>query len=371
MMCTLGAARQGLGQRTGLVREVQAVRVHGRHQELGGGRPRDSPEASAAAADVVAHERLGEDDVAVGVEAADQLVGLVVQVAFHLVAAAPGQRSGLRAGASDSCGVRPNRHVQFGLGAVGDVRDPAGEAQPGFGVRAAVVVAAVEVRDPAGWPGSGPAQRRSVRRCCWRRPKSRRSAGPARGTSTAHSRARAPPIEPPSTACQLPMPRASARRASARMESRIVTNGNRDPQRAPVRCRGGRSGGAVAAAQDVGRHDEVPVRVDGGPGTDQLVPPAGFRRWRRGPHGCRRSGRARSGRRWRHPRSGSPTSRRRGPPPAAGPRIRAAGHRSGGTGRSRPAGQCRGSAGDGLPATESGRLVGFTTAGDGNRQLTT
>ena len=53
------------------------------------------------------------------------------------------------------------------------------------------------------------------------------------GYVTAHSRARAPPSEPPSTAYQLPMPRASASRASAAVVSRRVTSGNREPQGLP------------------------------------------------------------------------------------------------------------------------------------------
>ena len=107
MICT-GRRPAGPREFMGLGGEVKPVRVHGRHQELCGGRGQGLGEATAPPADVVAHEGFGDGDVAVRVETPDQFAALVVQVALHLVAAAPGQRSGFQ-GASESWAFRPNR----------------------------------------------------------------------------------------------------------------------------------------------------------------------------------------------------------------------------------------------------------------------
>ena len=53
------------------------------------------------------------------------------------------------------------------------------------------------------------------------------------GAMTAHSRARIPPMEPPTTAAQRPMPSASARAISTATWSRTVMSGNREPNGAP------------------------------------------------------------------------------------------------------------------------------------------
>ena len=53
------------------------------------------------------------------------------------------------------------------------------------------------------------------------------------GNVAAHSSARAPPMDPPTTAWNLSMPSASASRASARTESRMVVKGKREPQGVP------------------------------------------------------------------------------------------------------------------------------------------
>ena len=58
--------------------------------------------------------------------------------------------------------------------------------------------------------------------------------GTRSGNATAHSSARWPPIEPPTTAAQRGMPRWSASAASTTTWSRIVTVGKREPYGAPV-----------------------------------------------------------------------------------------------------------------------------------------
>ena len=63
------------------------------------------------------------------------------------------------------------------------------------------------------------------------------AARPAPGEPTAHSRARMPPIEPPSDRGERSMPSASASAPSAATWSRTVISGNRRAQRPPVRRR--------------------------------------------------------------------------------------------------------------------------------------
>ena len=99
---------QCVRQFPGLRREVKPVCVYGRNKEVGGGPRQSLPQRSAPAADVVAHERFGDCDVAVGIEAPHELAALVVQVAFHLVPAAASQGSAC-SGASLAWAFRPNR----------------------------------------------------------------------------------------------------------------------------------------------------------------------------------------------------------------------------------------------------------------------
>jgi len=60
------------------------------------------------------------------------------------------------------------------------------------------------------------------------------ACGTRSGYVTAHSRARCPPIEPPTTHAHRSMPSASARAASTAIWSRIVIVGNCEPYGAPV-----------------------------------------------------------------------------------------------------------------------------------------
>ena len=96
-----------------------------------------------------------------------------------------------------------------------------------------------------------------------------------------------PPIDPPTTLCHRRMPRWSATAAWVRTLSRTDTTGKRLPHGWPSSgCGLAGPGGALAAAEDVGAHDEPAVGVDGAARADQAVPPA--RRW---------GARARAGRR--------------------------------------------------------------------------
>ena len=67
------------------------------------------------------------------------------------------------------------------------------------------------------------------------------------GYMTAHSSTCIPPIEPPITASQQPIPRWSASRAWTRTMSRTVTTGKRGPQRRPAA--GSKSAGPVVPWQ--------------------------------------------------------------------------------------------------------------------------
>ena len=85
-------------------------------------------EFSAPAGDIVAHEGIGNGDVTVGVEAPDQFVALVVQVAFDLVAPLPASDPAPRGDSGAAPPAEPA--VEFGRGAVSNVGDAAGQGQP-------------------------------------------------------------------------------------------------------------------------------------------------------------------------------------------------------------------------------------------------
>src|SRR5690606_16053106 len=117
-------ARDPGGQLRLLRQRVEPVGVDPGDQRPGRHPPQRLPRPAAAAGDVVAVHRLGEDDVAARVEAPHQLVGVVVEVGLHLVAAGPPRvLAVLRAAAETG--------LQLRLAAVGDVGEPPGGAQPG------------------------------------------------------------------------------------------------------------------------------------------------------------------------------------------------------------------------------------------------
>src|SRR6476661_7066806 len=135
---------QGPGKLVGLRWEIEPVGVDGGHKEPCRGCGQGFGQGSPSPADVVAHQRFGQGNIAVGVKALHQLVALVVQVAFHLVAAAGGQDFPPQ-WRFRRLGFTSETAFQLGGGPVGDVGDPAGEGQSLFRTPAAVVVPAVEV----------------------------------------------------------------------------------------------------------------------------------------------------------------------------------------------------------------------------------
>ena len=94
------------------------------------------------------------------------------------------------------------------------------------------------------------------------------------GLVAAHSSARIPPMEPPTTHAQRSMPSSSASAASPRPGRAASPTGTGCPT--PAR-RGGRRrpGAALTAAEHVRRDDEPPLRVERLTGPDERVPPAG------------------------------------------------------------------------------------------------
>ena len=166
-------------------------------------------DAAAAAADVVVVHRLDEHDVGVRVEAARELVAVVLEVRLDRVAAAA--RAGPR---RPEAAAEPV--VELELGAVADLADAAGDRTcPRRGPSARRRSSRRrEVRVGPDRADLQRAQTRSARPSPRRRP--RRTISPCdarRGCATAHSSARMPPIDPPTT-------RAPTRRCRARRRAR-------------------------------------------------------------------------------------------------------------------------------------------------------
>src|SRR4051812_7475620 len=82
--------------------------------------------AAAAASDVVAGQGLGQRDVGACVEPAHQLAPLVLQVALHREAAAGGR-------ILVALSLVAEAVVEFGLAAVGQMREAAGDLHSGVG----------------------------------------------------------------------------------------------------------------------------------------------------------------------------------------------------------------------------------------------
>ena len=253
-----------------LVRRVEDVAVDPDRQD---GRPHPGERRlgpAPAPAEVVQVHRLGQQQVAVGVEPPHELVALVLEVALDLEALP--QRVALDR-LDDLAAEAGAEHV---VAAEGHHRDHAGGGQ-------AVVGAVARPRrrstrrpasaGPCGW------QRRPLlhQPICWALAAAAVAIGtraPTRsGYITPHSSTCIPPIDPPTTSAHRPMPRWSATAAWVRTMSRMVTTGKRDPHGSPVvGVRGGGTGGALTAAEHVGAHHEPAVGVDGEPGPDRARP---------------------------------------------------------------------------------------------------
>ena len=223
----------------------------------------------------MAGQCLGEDHVAARVESRDQLVALVFQVALHGVAAT-GQRilfalSGI---------AEPG--VQLGLAAVGQVREPPGDLQPGIGCATrAVIVAALPARVGldgrdlralgADLVGGGPRADRQ------------HQAG-AHGIGMTDD-----PLQRPGPAHRSADDGGDVgdaeRRECGHVGGHLIAHRHQWEPGAPwhaVTRQGAGPGRTAAAAQHVGRHRAPAVGVDGRTGTGYAVPPARRRMTRAG-----------------------------------------------------------------------------------------
>ena len=246
-----------------LVQRVEPVAVHAGHQ-----RPRRHPlqrrlDTAPAAADVPAVHGLGQQHVAAGVEPAGELVGVVVEVGgdgepavvLHLVAEALSELE---------------------RAAVGQVRDPAGDAEPVDGRIGQRVVAAgpARVGPDGGLLGGlgadlvGGGHRAGGEEEQRRHPVGQRD-GPLERPHAAHRAAddAGPPVH--------------AERVGQRgLDPHLVADGHLgEPGTPPAAVRAGRGGARrpLAAAEHVGADDEEPVGVQRAAGPDQAVPPAAGR----------------------------------------------------------------------------------------------
>ena len=239
---------------------VEPVAVHPGHQRARGHPGQGRRHPAPVAADVPAVHRLGEHHVAAGVEPAGQLVGVVVEVGGD---GEPAVVLDLAAEALAELEGAP----------VGQVRDPAGDAQPrdrGIGER---VVAAGPAR-------VGP-DRRLLRRLgadLVGGGDGARGQEEQRGDAVGH---RHGPLQRPHAAHRA----ADDARPAAdpegvgqrRLDADLVADGHlgeAGPPAAVVRGRGGGPRRPLAAAQHVGADDEEAVGVQRAARADQPVPPA-------------------------------------------------------------------------------------------------
>ena len=199
----------------------QHGRAHAAHRRV---------RAAAPAADVVQVHGLGEQQVGVGVEAADELVALVLEVALHLEPLP--QREAVER-LDDLAAELAGEDV---VAAEGDLADHARDRQRLVGAvagRGVVVVAAPPARVHADHATAGRPPRDLLRAGRQRGGDRDDRTRTRSGYITAHSSTCIPPIEPPTTLCQRRMPRWSASAAWVRTQSRTDTTGKRLPHGSP------------------------------------------------------------------------------------------------------------------------------------------
>ena len=270
----LGSPGQGGRQVRRLLGEIQPIRFNCGNKAFRRHGRQGLPQRPASPRDVVPGQRLGEDQIGVGVEAVHQLVGLVVQVAFHRVSAPLRGEYGTER-VLGALRVAAEPVLQFRFGTVRDVGNPSGQAEPGQRRHTVVVVAAAEVRiQPDGGQlglGKGDLLRRARRRgrnhCT--------TFNPGRLGHRPFKRPRSP-----ERTAEDGMPGPDAEKVGQPgFGTHRITDGDQGKARPPgqaLRIKRGRAGGTVAAAQHVRRHYEKAVRVHGFPRPHQVIPPAGF-----------------------------------------------------------------------------------------------
>ncbi len=233
-------------------------------------------ETAAPAAHVVQIHCLADDEIAVGVEAAHELVAVMVEVALDFEALPEVELVAQRRPVGE---LPPEPVVEHVVATERHLGDHASDGEPSVG--AARPARRRSSRRPASSGRAGsPADRwpptRSAGRWTGRTLRSARSSAPVAGYVIAHSSTCMPPIEPPTTLCQVVMPEVIGEPSLC--SNHVTDRDHREPR--PVgpavdRMRRGRPGRPLATAEHVGAHDEEAVGVDGASGTNDAVPPAG------------------------------------------------------------------------------------------------
>src|SRR5665647_24063 len=223
---------------------------------------------TATTTNVVGDHRLGEHHVGVRVEPVRQLVGVVVEVALDGVATAPAQRLLL------TLSLTTEAVVELRLTAIGHLGDSSSQPQPELRtLRLMVVVTAEEAHVLANGqqlrlaPGDL-LSRRISRAGQHDAPADALGVGdrPLQRTHAAHraSKDRRPGRDPELV-------------GESSLRGDLITNGDEGkpaPPWTPVRRLRGRTGRALASAQDVAGHDEPTVAVQGATRADKSFPPS-------------------------------------------------------------------------------------------------
>ena len=259
-------ARNGRRELLLKAQRIEPIAVDATHDHGPGDAGEGTDDATAVAADVVRVHRLRQGQVAPRIEPAAQLVRLVIEVALDRVAPA-------RSRVFAALRVVREPGIEFGLAAVGQVRDAPRQAHAGVGSSPGVVVVAAL---PVGIAGDGPdlggldADLVGGRPCARRQ--HQRRADPL--WSGDHPFQRPHPAHRPAQHGGEPL---EAETIGGRcLDGDLVADrdvGETGSVRSPVGGRRRRTGGAPAATEDVHREHAPPVGVERGSGSDQRAPP--------------------------------------------------------------------------------------------------
>ncbi len=266
------ARRHGtVGDGPALVGRVQDVAADADREQRGTQATVRTLETAAAPADVVEVHGLGQHEIRVGIEAPDELVAVVFEVALDLEPLPelePVER--LDQLAAEAVG----EHV---VGSERDLADHPGQREPLVGTVAGGGVVVLAVAPQRVEPDDASAGGPPPDLLC------RRGLAGGQGHDRPHPlRVHDGPLQrlhPAHRATDHGMPAADAERVGhdGLAPDHVADGHDREPRgvRAAVRMGRGGPGGALAAAQHVDADDEPAVEVDPPAGTDGTVPPTG------------------------------------------------------------------------------------------------